>query len=98
MPVEDLVTYWRGQVDAFFDQSNGTIVVKARAFAPEDALKLAQGIIASSERLVNDLSARARSDALRNSENDVRQAERRLATALVKLSDFRDKARRSRSA
>ena len=89
-PVEDLVTYWRGQVDAFFDPADGTIVVKARAFAPEDALKLAQGILVSSERLVNDLSARARSDALRDSENDVRQAERRLAAALVKLSDFRD--------
>ena len=91
VPIEDLVTYWRGQVDAFFDPADGTIVVKARAFAPEDALKLAQGILASSERLVNDLSARARSDALRDSENDVRQAERRLAAALVKLSDFRDR-------
>ena len=91
VPIEDLVTYWRGQVDAFFDPADGTIVVKARAFAPEDALKLAQGILVSSERLVNDLSARARSDALRDSENDVRQAERRLATALVKLSDFRDR-------
>ncbi len=91
VPIEDLVTYWRGQVDAFFDPADGTIVVKARAFAADDALKLAQGILASSERLVNDLSARARRDALRDSENDVRQAERRLATALVKLSDFRDR-------
>jgi capsular polysaccharide transport system permease protein len=89
-PVEDLVTYWRGQVDAFFDPADGTVVVKARAFAPEDALKLAQRILVSSERLVNDLSARARSDTLHDSENDVRQAERRLAAALVKLSDFRD--------
>ena len=45
VPVEDLVTYWRGQVDAFFDPADGTIVVKARAFAREDALKLAQGIL-----------------------------------------------------
>ena len=90
-PVEELVTYWRGQVDAFFDPTNGTIVVKARAFAPQDALKLAQGILASSERLVNDLSARSRRDALRASESDVRQAEQRLTAALVKLADFRDK-------
>jgi capsular polysaccharide transport system permease protein len=90
-PVEDLVTYWRGQVDAFFDPTNGTIVVRARAFTPEDALRLAQGILASSERLVNDLSARARRDALRNSEQDVRRTEQRLATALVKLRRFRDK-------
>jgi len=91
VPVEDLVAYWQGQVDAFFDPTNGTIVVKARAFAPEDAVKLAQAILASSERLVNELSARARRDALRDSENDLQRAEQRLATALVKLSNFRDK-------
>jgi capsular polysaccharide transport system permease protein len=90
-PIEDLVTYWRGQVDAFFDPTNGTIVVKARAFTPEDALTLAQGILASSERLVNDLSARARRDALRDSEHDVRRTEQRLAAALVNLRQFRDK-------
>lgn len=90
-PIEDLVTYWRGQVDAFFDPTNGTIVVKARAFTPEDALTLAQGILASSERLVNDLSARARRDALRDSEHDVRRTEQRLAAALVNLRRFRDK-------
>ena len=91
VPIEDLVTYWRGQVDAFFDPTNGTIVVKARAFTPQDALELAQGILASSERLVNELSARARRDALRDSEKDVRRSEQRLAAALVKLREFRDK-------
>jgi capsular polysaccharide transport system permease protein len=90
-PMEDLVTYWRGQVDAFFDPTNGTILVKVSAFTPQDALTLARAILGSSERLVNDLSARARRDALRDSENEVRQAERRLAAALAKLRDFRDK-------
>jgi len=28
--IEDLVRYWKRQVDAFFDATNGTIVVKAR--------------------------------------------------------------------
>jgi capsular polysaccharide transport system permease protein len=91
VPIEGLVRYWKGQVDAFFDPTNGTIVVKARAFTPQDALTLAQGILSSAERLVNELSARARRDAVRRSENDVRRAERRLKTALAKLRDFRDK-------
>ncbi|HEY3912326.1 MAG TPA: hypothetical protein VGM07_20930 [Stellaceae bacterium] len=71
VPIEELVRYWRGQVDAFFDPTNGTIVVRARAFAPQDALALAQGILAASERLVNELSARAQRDAVRNSEREV---------------------------
>ena len=89
--IEELVRYWKNQVDAFFDATNGTIVVRARAFTPEDAFKLAQGVLASSERLVNELSARARRDTMRNSEKEVRRAEKRLKTALALLRDFRDK-------
>jgi capsular polysaccharide transport system permease protein len=89
--IEELVRYWKRQVDAFFDATNGTIVVRARAFTPQDALRLADGILASSERLVNDLSSRARRDALRNAEEEVGRAEKRLRSALTRLRDFRDK-------
>jgi len=89
--IEELVRYWKGQVDAFFDATNGTIVVRARAFTPQDALRLAEGILASSERLVNDLSARARRDALQNAEDEVGRAEKRLKSALTRLREFRDR-------
>lgn len=89
--IEELTSYWRRQVDAFFDRVNGTIVVRARAFSAADALGLARGVLAASERLVNAMSARARRDALRQSENDVKSAERRLAAALAQLRDYRDK-------
>jgi capsular polysaccharide transport system permease protein len=88
---EELVTYWQRQVDAFFDPTNGTIAVRVRAFTPVDALTLARAVLGSSERLVNDMSARARRDALRNSENDVAAAEQRLTAALARLRDYRDK-------
>src|SRR5271169_4773516 len=88
--IEELVRYWKGQVDAFYDITNGTIVVRARAFTPNDALQLAQAILGSAEQLVNDLSARARRDTLRNSEKEVRGTERRLKTALARLREFRD--------
>jgi capsular polysaccharide transport system permease protein len=89
--IEELVRYWKNQVDAFFDATNGTIVVRARAFTPVDAFRLAQGVLASSERLVNDLSNRARRDTLRHSEKEVRRAEKRLRTALARLEEFRDR-------
>jgi len=89
--IEELVRYWKGQVDAFYDITNGTIVVRAHAFTPDDALRLAQAILASAEQLVNDLSARARHDTLSNSEKEVRRAERRLKTALARLREFRDR-------
>jgi capsular polysaccharide transport system permease protein len=89
--IEELVRYWKRQVDAFFDATNGTIVVRARAFTPQDALSLAEGILASSERLVNGLSTRARHDALRSAEDEVGRAEKRLKLALTRLREFRDK-------
>jgi capsular polysaccharide transport system permease protein len=89
--VEELVAYWKGQVDAFFDPTNGTVVVRVSAFTRGDALDLAQAILAASEALVNQLSARARRDALRGAATEVDAAERRLSTALRRLREFRDK-------
>jgi capsular polysaccharide transport system permease protein len=88
---EELVKYWKRQVDAFFDATNGTIVVRARAFTRQDALSLAEGILAASERLVNELSSRARRDTLRTAKEEVGRAERRLKSALTQLRDFRDR-------
>jgi capsular polysaccharide transport system permease protein len=88
---EKLVFYWRRQVDAFFDPTNGTIVVRARAFTAAEALTLAQGILASAERLVNALSAPARRDALSNAKSEVTAAERRLGAALARLRQYRDR-------
>jgi capsular polysaccharide transport system permease protein len=90
--IEELVRYWNGQVDPFYDTSTGTIVVRLRAFAPVDALRLAQAVVASSEKLVNDLSARARRDAVGHAETEVAAAEARLTAALDKIREFRDKA------
>ncbi len=89
--IEQLVRYWQNQVDPFYDSSTGTIVVRVRAFSPDEALRLAQAIVASSEQLINDLSARARHDALDYAAADVASAEARLKTALAAIRDFRDK-------
>jgi capsular polysaccharide transport system permease protein len=89
--IEELVDYWKGQVDAFFDPTNGTVMVRVSAFTRHDALHLAQAILAASEALVNRMSTRARLDALRDSATAVDTAERRLVTALARLREFRDK-------
>jgi capsular polysaccharide transport system permease protein len=65
--------------------------VRVRAFTPDDALHLAQAIVAASERLINDLTARARHDALGYAEAEVTNAETRLKTALGAIRAFRDR-------
>ena len=89
--IEALVQYWRGQVDPFYDPANGTVVVRVRAFTPAEALQLAQAIVTASEQLVNDLSSRARQDALRNGESEVTHAETRLKATLAEIRAFRDR-------
>lgn len=89
--IEDLVQYWKGQVDAFFDPANGTVTVKVRAFTPADALRLSEAIVAANEKLVNDLSLRARRDALQQSESEVAQAEARLQSVLGDIRAFRER-------
>jgi capsular polysaccharide transport system permease protein len=65
--------------------------VRARAFTPTDALALAQAIVGASEELINDLSARARHDALSYAESEVASSETRLTKALAAIRQFRDR-------
>ena len=90
-PVEDLVAYWRSRVDAFYDPGDATIVVTVRAFTPQDALALAHGILGACEKLVNDLSLKMRRDALRQSEGEVAQAEKRLSEVLAQIRALRER-------
>ena len=90
-PIEEVVRYWKGQVDPFYDPADGTVAVRVRAFTPGDALRLAQAVVAACEALVNDLSLRARRDTLRHAETDLAQAENRLKETLGKLRAFRDR-------
>lgn len=89
--VEELVGYWKGQVDPFYDPANGTVTVRVRAFAPADSLRLAEAIVAACEKLVNELSLRARHDALHHAEAELAQAEARLKTVLGEIRAFRDR-------
>jgi capsular polysaccharide transport system permease protein len=90
-PIEELVRYWRGQVDPFYDPATGTVTVRVRAFTAGDALRLAQAIAAACDRLANRLSLRARRAALRDAKTELARAEKRLAGALGDLRAFRDR-------
>ncbi|HTZ37265.1 MAG TPA: hypothetical protein VMB84_14635 [Stellaceae bacterium] len=89
--IEELVRYWRSQVDPFYDSAAGTIVVRVRAFTADDSLRLAQAIVAASERLINQLSARSRGDAVSQAQAELGAAEHRLKAALAAIHAFRDK-------
>lgn len=88
--MENLVTYWQSMIDASFDMATGLALVRVRAFTPEDAHEIAATLVSQSERLINDISARARRDAVKFAEADVSRAEDRLRGARAGLRQFRD--------
>lgn len=89
VPIEDLVWYWNQAVTVSYDSSSGIIYVEARAFDPDDARTIAQAVLEESERLINDLSTKARNDAVEFALVDLQEAEARVRDARRALQEFR---------
>lgn len=87
---EDLVQYWHQMVRAYVDAPSSIITLEVKAFRAEDALKIGQAILVISERLVNQMSQRARRDVMRGSEEEVRRADLLMRSALNDLQKARD--------
>ncbi len=89
--IEDVVDYWRSMTDINLDTMSQIITVTVRAFTREDAVRVAEGVLAFSEELINSLSERARLDTVKFAEQDVRRNEDRLRVNRQMLRQFRDK-------
>lgn len=90
-PLEDVHTYWKGQVTATIDTLSSVITVQVRAFSPAEAKELAELVMNRSERLVNELSERSRRDALTRAEGEVDTARARLRKAQDQVTAFRNR-------
>ncbi len=87
--IEEFVDYWDSRITVQFDPSSGIIEFTVQSFSPKHAQLIAQRIIALTQKLVNDLSAAARQDALRFAEREVQVQEARLRSALEAIRSFR---------
>lgn len=87
---EDLVDYWNSMIFTYVDGPSGVVTVAAKAFRPDDAKQLVEAFIRSSERLANQLSERARRDAMQKSEAEVRRTEGMVRQTLADLRQYRD--------
>lgn len=88
--IEDLVSFWKGKVEPYFDLTTGIISVHVRAFSAEDALAIGNQILTQSEFLSDDLSRRARQDFVGFAQQQVDEASERLRKARQAILDFRD--------
>lgn len=89
--IEELVDYWRRMVTTYSDAMSGIVTVEVRAFRPDDALLLVRTIGEASEKLVNDISRRARQDALRRATEEVQRAQGLMYEALGEMEGYRNR-------
>lgn len=90
--IEEILVYWERMVKASYDPTSGVVDFNVSAFAPDDALRVSQLMLGYVNELVNDLSERARADAVSYAEGEVARAEERLLGALRKIREFRARA------
>jgi capsular polysaccharide transport system permease protein len=89
--IDEFVKYWNLMVDTYVDAPSGIVTVAVRAFRPEDAVVLTKAVLVATEALINEVSSRARVDAMRDAESEVRRYEVQVRDALLELRNFRDR-------
>ncbi|WP_320203846.1 capsule biosynthesis protein [Agrobacterium rosae] len=86
--IEDFLDYWMKHVSAFIDGPSGIVTLTAQTFRPEDSKNLVTAILEESEKLVNEMSIRARDDMLVSFRNEVARTSQAYSDALAKLSSL----------
>jgi capsular polysaccharide transport system permease protein len=87
---EEFLKYWNDHVTAYIDVTSGIITLKVRTFSPDDSVKLADAIIEESEKLINELSERARNDIVQSMKADVRKSGKAYGDTLIALNQFQN--------
>ncbi len=85
---EDFLKYWMKHVVAYIDGPSGIIILKVQTFTPEDSVNLAKAILEESEKLVNELTVRAREDMMSSFRDEVERTDRLYQAALGDLNRF----------
>lgn len=76
-----------------YDSTTGISTLRVQAFTAEDAVRINEVLLDSSEALVNRLNERSAADAVREAEASLREAQARLHQAQTQLTGFRTRER-----
>lgn len=83
---EEFLEYWSDHVTAYIDGPSSIVTLTVRTFHPEDSVRLASAILEESEKLVNELTVRAREDLLASYQQEVDRSTVQYREALADLS------------
>lgn len=87
---EDLFRYFQKHVSLEHDPASSSAKLVVRAYTPQDAYRLNERLLEQSEKLVNTLNERARSDLIAFAQREVGDAEQRATQASLALSVYRN--------
>lgn len=87
---EEMAEYFQDVFTLIHEPDSHIMTLTVRAYKAEDAQRIAEYIIESSERLVNMLSIRAQEDALRLAKQEIAHAEERVMASRLQIKQFRD--------
>ena len=83
---EEFLDYWANHVTAYIDGPSSIVTLTVRTFKPEDSVRLASAILEESEKLVNELTIRAREDLLASYQKEVDRTTAQYREALADLN------------
>ena len=86
--LESATRFWRRQVHVQHDIQTGATTLAVRAYDKQSALRLARGVMAESERLVNTMSDRAVTDLTADAAREVEMKREEYEAAQQRLADF----------
>ena len=89
---ENLYKYYGDMVSAKLDNDTGMAVLIVKAYTPQDAHDVGEGLLNLSEDLVNRLNARAQTKQVAEAEQRVQDAEERVRNARIALRGYRNSA------
>jgi capsular polysaccharide transport system permease protein len=90
-PIESLTRYWNRMVEAVYENSTGTIIVRVATFEPGDSKGVAKLLLKNSESLVNRMSDRAHHDSVDFAEKEVTEAQARLDGVREKIRNLQNR-------
>ncbi|XUU61825.1 hypothetical protein ACRAQ6_06020 [Erythrobacter sp. HA6-11] len=87
---EHLYEYFLAKVAIQPGESQRVLRLRVEAFSPDEAREINDRLLEGAEKLVNDMSSRARSDAIQFSQDQVVDAREKARAASLALARFRD--------
>lgn len=69
--LENKTDFWNDQSIVTYDNVANVVTVSVRAFTPEEALRLSEGVLSETESVVNQLNRRVQNEAVRAADEEV---------------------------